>query len=113
MLFRILKTVTLTTISELDDSSKNLSCQEHHRLGLRWDTKAEKQRKALKEFTERQQAGGQSHSKFNGYSPVAFSANGIFFRPLRGPKTDGIWGVSGQALSPSPLACTPRASRAP
>ena len=56
MLFRILKTVTLTTISELDDSSKNLSCQEHHRLGLRWDTKAEKQRKALKEFTERQQA---------------------------------------------------------
>ena len=51
MLFRILKTMTLTTISELDDSSKNLSCQEHHRLGLRWDTKAEKQRKSLKEFT--------------------------------------------------------------
>ena len=74
--------VALTTISELEDSSKNLSCQEHHRLGLQWDTKAEKQRKSLKEFTETQQANGIVNQDVN-----LFHSSSRRLRILRSKKT--------------------------
>ena len=72
----------MTAISELDDLSKNFVLPGYDRLGLRWDTKAEKQRKSLKEFTERQQANRIVNQDVN-----LFHASSRRLRILRSKKT--------------------------